>query len=184
MINRWRMVNYLEDGVSGFQCLMCMNTWTAQTAPGYDHWETKRYARTWHYCPYCATHWDGRVQGWGEQSLGPRRERIEKAKMKVRVWKRVEPPFWWVIQTRTYWAERPADHVANRWCCVVKFPGLKYPVKAVLAYLRQEQSGLDNSDKSIRCEDQIRLVLCSPTDKRLVSCYEGHLHNFIEQSEQ
>lgn len=90
-INKWRYVEYLDDGVCAFQCLQCYETWTSREPPGYRRFDeithpdgrteyvrTDIYVPIWHYCPFCATKWDG-TQREDSNELGPRRTRIAEA---------------------------------------------------------------------------------------------------------
>jgi hypothetical protein len=68
----WRLRGYLEDGVSGYQCLHCGNGWDASTDPGLAGWR---------FCPYCGCEWEGErkcrthyvprweYERWGEQGM-------------------------------------------------------------------------------------------------------------------
>ena len=165
MINKWRCVRSLDDGAYEYQCLMCTNTWAAITAPGYSKWDTKEYVTTWSFCPYCGAHWEGTVSGYYERALGPRRERIEKAyELQSRQYSkdykayraRMLPPFWWVIEERTYWPEYAEDDKMNRWIPKWVIRGLKYPVRQVLYFLREQRKELRHG--MFNTVDQLRLV--------------------------
>ncbi len=50
MLNRWRLVEYTDDGCSIYECLKCDAQWEARTSPEHSHWR---------FCPVCGTQWQG-----------------------------------------------------------------------------------------------------------------------------
>lgn len=63
-INAVRMVGYLDDGVSKYECLNCYNRWDSRTGVFVDFGDrTPRDIHhsklIWKFCPYCGTEWDG-----------------------------------------------------------------------------------------------------------------------------
>lgn len=53
MINKWRMIQYTDDGCELYQCLHCYNSWEARTNPKWGKWK---------FCPVCGTRWDGQLK--------------------------------------------------------------------------------------------------------------------------
>ena len=48
MLNKWRYVDYTDDGCSIFECLYCHYKWESRTTP-----------KDWKWCPVCGVKWDG-----------------------------------------------------------------------------------------------------------------------------
>jgi len=46
MLNKWRNVQYTDDGCNVYQCLQCQYEWEARTSPDL-------------FCPHCGTKWIG-----------------------------------------------------------------------------------------------------------------------------
>jgi hypothetical protein len=109
MINKWRLVEYTDDGCSLYECLQCEGRWESRSAPGWftSHVDTEclvkgghtvlegpdrkpryyteraepLYMAYWLWCPICGTKWEGplRCNVDNERMLGPRRLRIANA---------------------------------------------------------------------------------------------------------
>jgi hypothetical protein len=158
---------------------MCYGKWDALDEPGWYHHETGEYQPVWTFCPHCAAKWDGQVEGYGERSLGPRRQRIEEATHK-RGWPSPpEPVFWWVIEDRTYWPEYPDDDKMNAWSPVQKIKGLTYPTWLVLRYFRGYEEPY--RDTMFNTEHQRRLVKYSVGElSNYSSPYEIYLDNYLD----
>ena len=50
MLNKWRTVEHLDDGVISCECLSCYGQWNSTTSPERGGWS---------FCPLCGTKWEG-----------------------------------------------------------------------------------------------------------------------------
>lgn len=92
MLNKFRYVDYDDDGCSIYECLSC-----------YERWSARYFGEK--YCGYCGAKWDGPHGDLlnRKENYGPRRKRIEDA-FEKRGW--VFPKdnyFRWVIEERVKW---------------------------------------------------------------------------------
>lgn len=60
-MNKWRKVQYLNDGVDEYQCLKCKSRFCVFS-----------YVELWKFCPFCGTQWEG------QHECSTRDERREK----------------------------------------------------------------------------------------------------------
>lgn len=60
MLNKFREVLYVDDGVTQYECLKCHKPFQARGLFG------------WNYCPHCGTKWDGQLL-WDETCVYERR---------------------------------------------------------------------------------------------------------------
>ncbi len=112
-INYWRYVDYEDDGVSCFQCLMCYNKWSSRTPPGWYDIDNI-YHPVWTYCPYCGTKWIDKHGGgrssdeeyYNERNFGPKRLKIYSAMRRVWEKPKSKPDYYnekfWVIESRLF----------------------------------------------------------------------------------
>jgi hypothetical protein len=86
MLNRWRTVEYTDDGCSVYECLTCHAQWEARTSPEHSHWR---------FCPVCGTHWHGALPlnreranfGWSRKVGGVSDHQRELARLCLPKWK-------------------------------------------------------------------------------------------------
>lgn len=102
-MNKWRNVNYTDDGCTLYQCLSCMNKFEGRTGPV-------------RFCTFCGTEWEGqhearpsgtprwlydRYGGEGfdaELATTSGRKRLWESRPKQTEWE-------WVVETRTNWGQ-------------------------------------------------------------------------------
>lgn len=85
MLNRWRLVEYTDDGCSIYQCLSCKAQWEARTSPEHSHWR---------FCPVCGTQWHGPLDlnreranhGWNRRCRGQSDRQRSLAKLAQTTW--------------------------------------------------------------------------------------------------
>lgn len=79
MLNKWRLVEYTDDGCSLYECLKCKDQWESRSSPR-------------NYCSECGTKWEGKLEP------SPRRElRRDMQWEAYEAAKRIEPlmfPVW------------------------------------------------------------------------------------------
>lgn len=85
MLNRWRLVEYTDDGCSIYECLKCDAQWEARTSPEHAHWR---------FCPVCGTQWLGPIDlnreranhGWNRRVGGVTDRQRELAQLAEPMW--------------------------------------------------------------------------------------------------
>lgn len=92
MLNKWRRVQYLDDGVSSYQCLACGKGWNSTSSPS-DY--------GWKYCPHCGLEWedehDCREHGHRQYDAY---SKMTEEQHKTQSRKREENEQEWTIQSR------------------------------------------------------------------------------------
>jgi hypothetical protein len=167
----WRCMGYTDDGCSRYQCLNCKNDWEGRTAPGfYNRYEKvygsnpkldngyftddggifyykkidpPEYKAYYIYCPCCGIKFEGPIcdDEDNERMLGPKRLLREKL---VRGTKRPEPEWWWVLQARDVWPDRPEP---EKWVDEIRFNPSKYNAKKVYEELQRRKDLCREHDK-------------------------------------
>jgi len=154
------------------------------------------YVRSQTYCGYCGIEWKGPIRSNvdNEYMLGPRRKRIQDATrdnykrfntltvgfpMTRTNYKRFKPEWWWVIQHRTYWFDRPTERQES-WRDVNKMSPYKFnAVKAHERLVEERVRGHDD-EPMFNTEEQYRIV--RKTNKELEGvrgyCSVYELHNY------
>ena len=81
MLNKWRWVNYTDEGCDLYECLSCYNRWDARTSPREFRGEGGKIIAGWIFCPYCGIKWAGEIKwevderrDYGSRSVGWRIE--------------------------------------------------------------------------------------------------------------
>lgn len=190
MINQWRYVKYLDDGVSGYQCLQCYEKWQSTGPPGYFYEGV--YHATWKFCPCCGTKWDGmrltNTENDMNVQLGDRRRRIEDAidaefdKRQKAYWKSnnkvggcpypyaiKEPDWWWVIETREHSQlfKKGLDE-KNQWKPTMMAAGGRVPAVRILELHRSvisDELGTDlEGDECVSLLRESRIVMVREAD--------------------
>ena len=169
-LNRWRYVEYTDDGCALYQCLLCKNKYEGRTAPGWYEYQTKIYHPVFVFCPFCGTKWDGGLQEGGhgnDRNLGPRRLKIQEAL--IESWSRraaMRPARCWVLEE---FCESNTDYwfLKSEWSVVNCFNPLKVSavsMREILQKARQEE--IDFPDTDCRKKYRVRIVP-TPVDARL-----------------
>lgn len=86
--NKFREVDYLNDGVSRYQCLSCKETWDARSTPG-------------PFCSYCGTRWEGEFV-WRTEA---RQEQDRVRQQAAYRHGQLSPQMLWVLQARCIWED-------------------------------------------------------------------------------
>ena len=177
MINRWRYVEYTDEGCAIFQCLKCKSQWESRTSPGYIIQETfvgtdgktyeAGYYPTWHFCPVCGTKWDGCERDRADV-VGPRRTKIQDAiesrqraewslpweqRRAAEIAREKEQRFW-LIEENYQYLDFEIDR-NKKWEMVQKLDRAKHSAKEALEYMRRhrEMQLIDHSQDIVagRC---------------------------------
>lgn len=163
-INRWRYVEYTDDGCALYECLQCYGRWEGRGEPGYIHHETRQYIACWHFCPLCGTQWLGKRTTDSERlcdkALGPRRLRIFEAQRQWesdaidRYYKNGQrgpypgvytPPFYWQLEVRQTSNLFGGDIATKPWSVHNWIKGFSMRVPDVLAHARFLRNQLQES---------------------------------------
>lgn len=109
-INKWRKIEYTDDGCSLYECMLCYGKWESRTSPSPEGSEKFHSPSGWVYCPCCGTKWEGRI--WDKE--------------RIYVYPK-DPDFYWAIEGLV--KEKPSDIFPDEktktfWTCVSHVRGL------------------------------------------------------------
>jgi hypothetical protein len=105
MINKYRYIQYVEDGTSEYQCLSCYGLMNIYDNPEWSNWR---------FCPLCGVEWDGKLE-CRSKHVAPWEYRLQEARrddiirsIEDRVTR--EKTRGWVIEERTVFWDKDGDN--------------------------------------------------------------------------
>jgi len=150
------------------------------------YWNKKRetpvYQPVFNFCPFCGLKWEGpiRCDDDNEYMYGPKRLARQQAIAQVKRnrkfdWVEHLPRWWWVIQRREIWPDRPEP---EQWLDVYKINPNKHGAMWVyqeLQYERKQCLQNDNIDNMFDVKHEARVI------KKMQSEFPGY-HYLYERS--
>jgi len=135
-MNRWREIQYVDDGCTAYQCLQCKESFTSRTECGGDH--------GYKFCPFCGTKWEGEHL-WQD---------------KIEYFPFVELPLeaQWVMFSRSRFAN--SDDAWTDWTVESTY-SFNYSAFVVLDRFRRDKA-LNGLTNSRIWEIEFKIVLLSP----------------------